>query len=781
MTECVRTDAGAPAPNGEAASAFAGIVFGYTDGFVPIRRLPEKGTPQRPVHTRFVPANAALGRELLGEAEAAAREGTGLFVVPGTVTQAGRAGAADVAQMAVVLVDLDAGDIAAMRAHLAGYLGQPSLEVASGGVTLEGAAKLHLYWRLTEAAAGADLAEVCRLRQSIAAKVGADPAFARASQPIRVPGSVHGKHGVKAHVRIVARSEWEYDLKEFVEAVAAMPSLSGLPPVVEPHRPAGPAIGQVMKQPLREGGTDGTTRYDGLSRIIGHWLRQARLSRVTLAEAWEAVSDHNAALIRPPWPEERLRREFEALLRIDRCNHGPSPEAGGMDGEPGLPPVPLSEDALAAAFATAHADHWKFVSVWGRWLTWTGTHWQRDVTGRAIELARQVCRAAAGGDAKPGEGRRLSTEKTIRAIERLARSDPRHAATPEEWDCAPMLLNTPAGILDLATGELLPHNPTARMTRLTRAAPGRGCPTWLRFLGEVTGGDRELVAYLARVAGYCLTGRTSEHAFFFLHGAGANGKSVLLAVLQEVLGSYATTAPLDSFMAARGERHPTDLAGLRGARLVSVTETEPGRTWAESRIKAITGGDSVSVRFMHQDFFEMRPELKLVISGNHRPRLSGVGEAMRRRLHLLPFDVTIAADRRDKRLIEKLVAERDGILGWMLAGCAEWQRIGLAPPKRVTDECASYFEDEDSFGQWIFEVCTTGPEQQSTSQALYASWSDWALSSGFQPGTQRDMAEQLKARGFRQKRTPHARCYAGLAPRHRSTAFRSGANREAGT
>jgi P4 family phage/plasmid primase-like protien len=537
-----------------------------------------------------------------------------------------------------------------------------------------------------------------------------------------------------------------------------------------------------MTRPIAENGVDGTTRFEAMSKIIGHWIRQARLGNFSLDSAWQAVDEHNATLIRPSWPEVRLRREFDALLAADRRNHGwevipgaaidPTALAGGT-----LPgPVPLSDDALVAAFRDRHADSWKHVMAWGRWLGWTGTHWKADATGAVVELTRQICRTEALSAQKPGDGRRLSSDRTIRAVERLARSDPLHGAGTDEWDAERMLLNTPGGIVDLETGELLPHDPAARMTRMTRASPGRDCPTWLRFLTEVTGGDHDLVAYLARVAGYCLTGRTSEHAFFFLHGAGANGKSVLLAVLQDVLGSYATTAPLESFMAARGERHPTDLAGLRGARLVSVTETEPGRTWAESRIKAITGGDSISVRFMHQDFFQMRPEFKLMIAGNHRPRLSGVGEAMRRRLHLVPFDVTIAPERRDKRLTDKLVAERDGILGWMLAGCAEWQRVGLAPPARVTDESASYFEDEDSFGQWIAEACTTGPEQQAPSRTLYASWSDWALASGFQPGTQRDMAEQLKARGFRQKRTPHARCYAGLAPRHRSASVPDGAD-----
>ena len=194
----------------------------------------------------------------------------------------------------------------------------------------------------------------------------------------------------------------------------------------------------------------------------------------------------------------------------------------------------------------------------------------------------------------------------------------------------------------------------------------------------------------------------------FLHGSGANGKSVFVQAISQVMGTYAATAPLSSFMAARTDAHPTDIAGLVGKRLVSVTETEPGRAWAESRIKTITGGDPVRARFMNRDFFEFSPTFKLLVAGNHRPRLTGVGEAMRRRLHLVPFTVTIPAERRDKHLLERLLEERDGILGWMIEGHASWRELGLAPPESVLRSVEEYFLDEDMVGQWIEERCVTG-------------------------------------------------------------------------
>ena len=195
----------------------------------------------------------------------------------------------------------------------------------------------------------------------------------------------------------------------------------------------------------------------------------------------------------------------------------------------------------------------------------------------------------------------------------------------------------------------------------------------------MTGGDQELMPTFSAMVGYCLTGVTIEHALFFLYGTGANGKSVFVTTLAMILGDYATNAPMDTFMETRSDRHPTDLAGLRGARFVSSIETEQGRRWAESKLKALTGGDKISARFMRQDFFEYVPQFKLVIAGNHKPTIRSIDEAMRRRLHLIPFTVTIPPERRDRKLTEKLLRERDGILAWAVEGCLDWQRMGLNP------------------------------------------------------------------------------------------------------
>jgi putative DNA primase/helicase len=187
------------------------------------------------------------------------------------------------------------------------------------------------------------------------------------------------------------------------------------------------------------------------------------------------------------------------------------------------------------------------------------------------------------------------------------------------------------------------------------------CPLWRSFLLRVMGGDQSMVDYLQRVCGYCLTGLTNEHVLFFACGTGANGKSTFANVLTGILGTgpsgYAAIAPISTFTASQTDQHPTDLAMLRGARLVVAQETEENRTWAISRIKMMTGGDLIAARFMRQDFFTYRPQFKLLILGNHKPSLQNVDEATRRRFHLIPFTVTIPAEERDQKLADKLKAE----------------------------------------------------------------------------------------------------------------------------
>jgi putative DNA primase/helicase len=274
------------------------------------------------------------------------------------------------------------------------------------------------------------------------------------------------------------------------------------------------------------------------------------------------------------------------------------------------------------------------------------------------------------------------------------------------------------------------------------------CALWHAFLDRITDNNKELKDYLQLVFGYALSGSTIEHALFFLYGTGANGKSVLLSTISGIMGTYHCTAPIETFTASSTDRHPTELAGLRAARLVTAIETEEGRRWAESRIKALTGGDAISARFMRQDFFQFTPQFKLVIAGNHKPGLRSVDEAIRRRFNLIPFAVTIPPHERDDKLTEKLQQEWPGILQWMIDGCMRWQRDKLSPPKVVSEATAAYLEAEDAIAAWLDECCELDANAWEASAILFLSWTNWATKSGEHVGTQKRFVQALETRGF---------------------------------
>lgn len=415
--------------------------------------------------------------------------------------------------------------------------------------------------------------------------------------------------------------------------------------------------------------------------------------------------------------------------------------------------VEFSDDDLALRFTSVHRDRYRYVAAWSKWLKWDGVRWADDRTLIVYEAARAICRGVAvemAGQAKASPA--VVSAKTVAAVEKLARADRAHAATVEQWDADPWLLNTPAGIVDLRTGRMRRARPDDYMTRCTAVAPGRGSPTWIAFLDRVTAGDAELQRFLQRVAGYALTGSTREHALFFLYGTGGNGKGTFINTLTGILERYGAVASIDTFTASSNDRHPTDLAMLRGARLVSSQETEEGRRWAESRIKAMTGGDPITARFMRQDFFTFDPHFKLVIAGNHKPGLRNVDEALRRRMHLIPFTQTIDEEERDVRLPERLREEWPGILQWMIDGCGEWQRIGLQPPASVMDATEEYFGAEDTLGAWIEGRCRVGSQYSAPKAALYECWKLWAEDAGERPGSMKRFTQNLEGRGFVSKR-----------------------------
>lgn len=311
-----------------------------------------------------------------------------------------------------------------------------------------------------------------------------------------------------------------------------------------------------------------------------------------------------------------------------------------------------------------------------------------------------------------------------------------------------MLLGCPSVTIDLRTGTKLEPRPENGITKHCGVSPKDGdCPMWRQFLLDATGEDEDVIAFIQNWFGYLLTGQTDEQVLLFVHGPGGNGKSVFLNIMSRILGDYSKTAAMDTFTKSKGDRHPTDLAMLCGARSVSVSETEDGRGWSESRIKQLTGGDEVTARFMHRDFFTFRPGFKLTIVGNHQPVLKDVDPAMRRRLLILPF--THQPKVIDPDLEKKLWAEAPQILSWAVRGCLERSVCGLPRPATVQLATEQYFEEQDLFSQWLEECCEmTNAHSFVPASDLFQSWRRFAEDAGEDAGTRKVLGQKLKRIGL---------------------------------
>lgn len=427
-----------------------------------------------------------------------------------------------------------------------------------------------------------------------------------------------------------------------------------------------------------------------------------------------------------------------------------------------------SEDWLARDFTMRNANSMRYVADWNRWMLYDGAVWQRDETMKVFDEARAICLEHAEMPRVPvGERKRLKSARTVAAVITLARSDQRTAAVVDQWDGDAFLLNCDGEVHQLDHESYSrPAIPGDYFTKSTTVKPDGDCPQWIAFLERVTDGDAQLVDYLQRVAGYCLTGSTQEQCLFFLYGPGGNGKTTFVNTISGVMGDYARTAAIDAFSASNGDRHPTELANLQGARLVVATETAEGRHWDETRIKTLTGGDMISARFMRQDFFQYRPVLKLMVSGNHKPELKGVDEAWRRRMQIIPFIVRIPPTERIFGLEQLLRLEWPGILQWMIEGARYWASIGLAPPPAVTEATAEYLDSEDVLGGWIEETIEFAPHDEQaflSRQYLFGEWQIFCKNTGERVGTRKQFVSAINRRpGFVQHKRNGVRGYLGI-------------------
>jgi putative DNA primase/helicase len=426
---------------------------------------------------------------------------------------------------------------------------------------------------------------------------------------------------------------------------------------------------------------------------------------------------------------------------------------------------------------------YRYVAEWEAWISWDGRKWDRvgaqERLHQGIILAMQRAFATAQGrfrelDAKlvnlaKQQKKDEDLEAEIKAVTRLLKwheqslNWPRISAcehvlrTPlairlDQVERDPWRLNLANGTLDLRTAELHPHD---RADMITQACPVSWDPTatspaWDAFVSYAMGGDHELVEYLQRLVGYAITGLTSEHILAFFHGGGRNGKSTFLQVIRTMLGEYACAAPRDLLFEDRGHpRHPAELARLYGKRFAVCAEIGEHTTLDEAKVKDLTGGDTVSVRRMREDYWDLVPTHTLFIAGNHKPNIKGDDLGIWRRIRLIPWDVTVLEADVDRDLPQKLASELPGILRWCVDGCLSWREDGLREPSSVVGATSAYRKESDALGAFLAQHCVFEPGGRVTRAGLREKYEEACKEDGAHPVGPKKLAQRIQERGCR--------------------------------
>ncbi|MER5201484.1 DNA primase family protein [Streptomyces sp. NPDC002755] len=434
---------------------------------------------------------------------------------------------------------------------------------------------------------------------------------------------------------------------------------------------------------------------------------------------------------------------------------------------PGAFPEELTDRGMAKLFARIYGDRFRHVEGLG-WFFWDVYRWKRlggekSALWAAGDLAEQIPLTDASGrftDVQlQAHRRRTQSTAGLKALLQQAQAAPGLSLNPDVLDGDIYALCTPGGVVDLKSGELRKPDPLTDMhSRAATVAPQvMETPRWNRFLTETFGDDEkgtETIAFLHLLLGYSVTGDIGGQVLPFLYGSGANGKSVLLDVMMQILGDYANAAP-PGFLMEKGKfaEHSTELTELHGRRIVVCSELKPNDKFNEGRVKLLTGGDAITARRMRQDFFTFTPTHKLWLLGNHRPEVGTGGYAFWRRMRLIPFERKVPDDRKIDNLAAELVRdEGPGILQWLIDGARRYlfSRDPLTGPASVRLATEAYEKTEDHIGRFLTECCTLGaeirpnPALRVEQKLLYETYTRWCAEEGIQRATSRAFASRIR-------------------------------------
>jgi putative DNA primase/helicase len=415
----------------------------------------------------------------------------------------------------------------------------------------------------------------------------------------------------------------------------------------------------------------------------------------------------------------------------------------------------------AERFVDAHHDRVLWCPARKSFLCWDGKRYAWDERGEVVKLVHATARSIfhEAADAEDAQEQKAITKWAIasqnesRINAMLSQSKPYLAVGMEELDRDPWLINFQNGTLDLRTDKLKAHNPADLITKIVPEDydPDASCPRFKRFLKEALVDDA-LIKFVKRYSGYTLTGITRERMLAILYGFGKNGKTTLVELMHEVLGDYARNTDVETLLIKKYQGVGNDVAALKGARFVSAAEVEKGRRLAESKIKQLTGRDTVTARFLFGENFDFKPEFKLWLSTNNKPIIQGTDDAIWDRIRLIPFRQRFDGSKADPKLPDKLRNELAGVLAWMVEGCLEWQEHGLEEPKTVTDATKQYREEMDTLAAFLDETCVIGPMYRVLAESLYQRYAMWCDKSGERKDPKKAFVARLEERGFDRRR-----------------------------
>jgi putative DNA primase/helicase len=528
--------------------------------------------------------------------------------------------------------------------------------------------------------------------------------------------------------------------------------------------------------------TKDPAQLDALFRQSGlcdtKWTDRQGYRDKTITKALQRVTEHYD-------PEDYIAEQtaFKQRSTQDaaRRQNGSRPDPVETHGP--NPALPLSDYTNALAFVRDHQADVRYLEAWGKWLHWTGTHWSYEVQGPIMQKAKVTIKRFLqqaehlDDDALEKWMKHIKASLNkgkLEAMIALAQDEPRIDIRLTALNTHPWLLPCANGTLDLQRGTLRPAKRSDYLTDCltTRYDPNATCPKWDAFLWRIMGGAvgnedadalradelrqqeeidtraRNLIRFIQRVLGQCLSGDVSEQDLYIFYGTGANGKSTLINTILALLAGYAMKATAELLLITRSDRHPTERADLFGKRLVATIETQEAGRLNETFVKEATGGDPIRARRMREDFWEFLPTHKMILATNHKPEIRGTDYAIWRRIKLVPFTVTIPTAEQDKALPADLLKELPGILAWMVRGCLDWRENGLRPPPDVLLATEAYRQEQDVFEAFLETECFRTPTARVSAADLYQAYEGWCRNNDIEPITKRAFGQRLGDGGF---------------------------------